>query len=98
MRLTPQEIDAIKTAANEAFGTGTVVRLFGSRVHDHLRGGDIDLHVETDPVPDEWDARDAFLERLFRHIDRQKVDVVITQRGGIPRGFERIGYRDGIPL
>jgi predicted nucleotidyltransferase len=98
MRLRPQEIDAIKTAAAETFGADAVVRLFGSRVDDTRRGGDIDLHVETDPVTDEWHARDAFLDRLFRQIERQKVDVVITQRGGTPRGFERIAYRDGIVL
>lgn len=98
MRLTTREIDAIKAAAAETFGADAVVRLFGSRTRDDLRGGDIDLHVETAPLPDEWDARDAFLDRLFQRIEPQKVDVVITQRGGIPHGFDRIGYRDGIPL
>lgn len=46
MRLTGEEVAAIKASAREAFGASAVVRLFGSRIHDHLRGGDIDLHIE----------------------------------------------------
>ena len=99
MRLTPDEIAAIKTAATAAFGSTAVVRLFGSRVHDGLRGGDIDLHVETDPLADEWQVRSRFEDALFRLIEPQKVDLIVTERGGrVPRGFERIAYRDGVVL
>lgn len=99
MRLTAEEVAAIKIAAREAFGDGVVVRLFGSRTDDSLRGGDIDLHIETDRLEREWLAKGDFREALFRHIEPQKVDVIITQRGGTPpRGFERIAYRDGIVL
>ena len=88
---------AIKAAA-ETFGADAVVRLFGSRVHDHLKGGDIDLHVEVDPPIDEWRERGTFKERLFERIEPRKVDLVISTRGTTPRGFERIAYRDGIIL
>lgn len=98
MRLTADEVDAIKAAAHEAFGPDAVVRLFGSRVHDHLKGGDIDLHVEATPPVDEWRARMRFEDRLFRSIEPRKVDLVISQRGCVPRGFERIAYRDGVLL
>lgn len=43
MRLTMHEVAEMKAAAREAFGETEVVRLFGSRVDDSLRGGDIDL-------------------------------------------------------
>jgi predicted nucleotidyltransferase len=98
MRLKPEEVAAIKDAAAESFGETAVVRLFGSRVDDSERGGDIDLHVEVEPLADEWEARETFEELLFARIDPQKVDLIITQRGGTPRGFERIAYRDGIIL
>jgi predicted nucleotidyltransferase len=98
VRLPPDYVAAIKEAAREAFGDGAVVRLFGSRVRDDLRGGDIDLHVETDPLDDEWHARGTFEDVLFRRIAPQKVDVIVTERGTVPRGFERIAYRDGIVL
>ncbi len=98
VRLKPEEVDAIKEAAAETFGDSAIVRLFGSRVDDGERGGDIDLHIEVDAVTDEGRARGMFEHRLFQRIDPQKVDVVLTIRGGTPRGFERIAYRDGIVL
>ena len=45
MRLTPDEIEIIRSSARRHFGEGCTVRLFGSRVDDTLRGGDIDLHI-----------------------------------------------------
>jgi uncharacterized protein len=98
MRLTPDYVNAIKTAATEVFGVSAVVRLFGSRVDDRLRGGDIDLHIEVDAVGNERQQRSRFEDRLFEMIEPQKVDVVLTTRGITPRAFERIAYRDGIIL
>jgi uncharacterized protein len=98
VRLQEQEISAIKTAAVEAFGAGAVVRLFGSRVDDAKRGGDIDLHIEVDAIDNERQQRGRFEDKLFEMIEPQKVDVVLTTRGIAPRAFERIAYRDGIVL
>ena len=98
MRLTPDQVDAIKAAAHEAFGPSAVVRLFGSRVHDHLRGGDIDLHIEVDPSHGTDRELDVFEALLFRRIEPQRVDKVFTVRGDPLSPFEQIAYRDGIVL
>ncbi len=98
MRLGAQEVAAIKTAAKQVFGPDAVVRLFGSRVDDDRRGGDIDLHIETAQPVDIWQVKDDFLERLFERIDEQRVDVIVTTRGKPPRPIEAIAYRDGIIL
>lgn len=50
MRLTPAQIDAIKTTAQAVLGESVQVTLFGSRVHDGQKGGDVDLYVETTQV------------------------------------------------
>lgn len=47
MRLTPDQIDTIKSTAQAVLGEGAQVTLFGSRVHDEQKGGDVDLYVET---------------------------------------------------
>jgi predicted nucleotidyltransferase len=47
MRLTPAQIDTIRTTATAVLGEGVQVTLFGSRVHDTQKGGDVDLYVET---------------------------------------------------
>jgi predicted nucleotidyltransferase len=46
MRLTPEQARAIVVATRELAGPDASVRLFGSRLHDELKGGDIDLLVE----------------------------------------------------
>jgi predicted nucleotidyltransferase len=47
MRLTLAQIDTIKSTAQAVLGEGVQVTLFGSRVHDTQKGGDVDLYVET---------------------------------------------------
>jgi hypothetical protein len=98
MRLSPHDIAEIKQAAQEAFGSGAVVRLFGSRRFDGLDGGDVDLHVEVDALPDVDSRLIAMRTRLWRQLPYDKIDVLVSRRGGQPRGFERIAYRDGIVL
>jgi len=44
MRLTPGQQSAIRSAVAETFGDAANVWLFGSRVDDNKRGGDIDFH------------------------------------------------------
>lgn len=98
MRLERYEVAAIKAAARQVFGANAVVRLFGSRVDDARRGGDIDLHIETAQPIDIWQVKDNFLERLFERIDQPRVDVIVTTRGATPSPIEAIAYRDGVVL
>lgn len=48
MRLNTDQINAIKTTTQSVWGNAVQVILFGSRVHDTAKGGDIDLYLETD--------------------------------------------------
>ena len=43
MRLTEFEINVIKQSARDVFGSDVQFFLFGSRVDDTKKGGDIDL-------------------------------------------------------
>ncbi len=99
MRLRDKDRETIKVAAREVFGDGVVVRLFGSRVDDTLKGGDIDLHLEIDPRQDGLDRlRSRFWALLQERLGEQKIDVVVTERGRPPRPIERIAYSHGICL
>ena len=53
MRLTTDQIQAIRDAASSAFGEKTAVWLFGSRVDDSKKGGDIDVLVRPAPMADD---------------------------------------------
>nr|WP_198034567.1 hypothetical protein [Halomonas sp. 1513] len=46
MRLTDAQRQTIRQIVTEELGPSASVRLFGSRLDDNARGGDIDLHVE----------------------------------------------------
>lgn len=47
MRLTNTQIDIIRKATSQNFGEDALVWLFGSRLDDSKRGGDVDLYIET---------------------------------------------------
>ncbi|MFD1613166.1 hypothetical protein ACFSCW_15270 [Sphingomonas tabacisoli] len=98
MRLTSREISTIKAVAAEVFGPEAVVRLFGSRVDDVRKGGDIDLHVETDPASADFDHEIKFRARLWETLDEPQVDVVVAARGAEPRWIDRAAFREGVIL
>ena len=98
MRLTSQEVAAIKSAAVETFGSTAVVRLFGSRVDDARLGGDVDLLIEIDGAMPDYIVHSRFLDLIEPAIDEKKVDVLFTARGKPLTAFERIAYRDGVAL
>ncbi|MGQ0708571.1 MAG: nucleotidyltransferase domain-containing protein [Rhodoferax sp.] len=83
MRLNEQQQNTIRACAEQAFGTGVVVRLFGSRTDDAKRGGDIDLLVET-TVADPQSVQSActrFLAGLYAQLGEQKIDVLVDYPG-----------------
>ena len=98
MRLEAYEIAAIKAAARQAFGAAAIVRVFGSRVDDTRRGGDIDLHLEVPPDMDTQTAQNRFEDSLFARIEPQKVDVVVRRIDQPLRGIDMIAHRDGVLL
>ncbi len=98
MRLTDHEVAAIKAAARLTFGPDAVVRLFGSRVKDRLRGGDIDLHFAVAEGQDDYRKAAEFKWRLFERIDEQKVDVVLHSDGQPLEAIDVIAMDEGIVL
>lgn len=79
MRLTEAQVDAIRRTAAEVFGPYVELRLFGSRVDDTKRGGDIDLYLVTadESVRDLVSAEVDFLSRLKRRIGEQRIDLLV---------------------
>lgn len=80
MRLNEKQLTAIKELFKEHFLENDHIWLFGSRVDDTKRGGDIDLYIET-----EYDADTAYEKKsklwsgLQRKIGEQKIDIVINR-------------------
>ena len=79
MRVTPQQQSVIRTAVAETFGENATIWLFGSRVDDNKRGGDIDLLIETNELDVTKIVRSelAFLTKLQMKLGEQRIDVLV---------------------
>jgi predicted nucleotidyltransferase len=90
MRLSDQQCSIIRSAVAEHFGLDAGVWLFGSRVDDSQRGGDIDLYIEaaTDDADALVDAKLNFKVALYKQLGDQKIDVIIR----------RPGYKEALPI
>lgn len=78
MRLTSAQIFVIRDGAARLAGGAARVWLFGSRVRDDARGGDVDLLLELDEAVAEPAQLSAQLAALVsRAMYGRKVDVLI---------------------
>ena len=95
MRLTKFEQEAIKESFKSVFKSGEVY-LFGSRVDDSQKGGDIDLFLV--PIDNEGllEKKIAFLVELKKMIGLQKIDVIISKDKN--RLIEKEAIKTGIKL
>jgi predicted nucleotidyltransferase len=79
MRLTSHQAETIRRAVCDAFGRDARVYLFGSRVDDTARGGDVDLFVETDQrLPNRAAASARLAGELQLILGDQHIDIVLA--------------------
>ena len=78
MRLKKEYIDYIKRIAKDLFGEDTKVYLFGSRIDERKKGGDIDIYVETNLKTNIFEKKIELLKCLHDKMGEQKIDVVIN--------------------
>lgn len=99
MRLSPKQITQIKEATALVFGEKANVYLFGSRVDDRQKGGDIDLLVETiDPVARPAVMINQLAAKVMMANHGQKVDVVLLAPNLRSQGIHRVALSTGILL
>ena len=95
MRLTNTQIETIRTATHQNFGADALVWLFGSRLDDVKRGGDVDLYVEVT-------HRDTLMSALRCKIALEDsldlpVDIVVKEPGK-DKPIYNLAKSGGIPL
>lgn len=99
MRLTTEQRRIIIEETARLLGPGARVRLFGSRIDDQARGGDIDLYVETDqPVPNRAATASRLAAVLQCALGEQRIDVVLIDPDTIPQTIHAVARREGIAL
>jgi predicted nucleotidyltransferase len=96
MRLTNQEIDIIKSTILNAL-TDSKIILFGSRVYDDKRGGDIDLLVQTKQKVDIQRQIKILAEMELKGIER-KVDLLFQTPFTKEQNIVKTALKEGIVL
>jgi predicted nucleotidyltransferase len=97
MRLSDFQKHTICESAKHNFGQDTQVWLFGSRVDDLAKGGDIDLYIEPQ-MQKPADLITAKLEFL-RDLHKQKIDVVLHRAdSAVELPIYRIAKQTGVLL
>ncbi|MDP2230733.1 nucleotidyltransferase domain-containing protein [Methylotenera sp.] len=95
MRLSAEAVNVIQDAFLRVFEKGELY-LFGSRVDDTRKGGDIDLYVVTDQQNRLGEKRIDFLAQIKHKIGDQRIDLVIDR--GTNRPIDKIATSEGILL
>ncbi|MEA1972077.1 MAG: nucleotidyltransferase domain-containing protein [Candidatus Cloacimonadota bacterium] len=95
MRLTKKYIYVIKESFSKVFQDGEIY-LFGSRVDDTKRGGDIDLYLIVDNKINLFRKKLKFLAKIKRVLGEQKIDVIFNIDNN--RLIEREAQQWGIKL
>ena len=81
MRLTQYELISIKKSFWDIFKDGEIY-LFGSRVDDSKRGGDIDLYIDIpniNSLEEIYDKKSQFRLELYDKIGEQKIDIIVSK-------------------
>ena len=95
MRLTSDQAEAIRVRIRGCMGAQARIWLFGSRVDDNRRGGDVDLYVEPETAPDlvaSLRCKSALSDVLDLNVD------LIVQQPGRDLPIYRIAKRSGVAL
>ena len=99
MRLTKQQIEAIHSATREVFGPTARVKLFGSRVDDDAKGGDIDLLIECpEPIENAGVFAARLAAKIQMKIGERKIDVLYVWPGMKRLPVHRVALEQGVEL
>ncbi|MHB1174919.1 MAG: hypothetical protein ACYCZJ_07330 [Sulfuriferula sp.] len=96
MRLTDEQMEAIRQSARQIGGELARVRVFGSRLDDSARGGDLDLMLELpEPVDNPALMAAQLAARASRALHGRKVDVLISAPNLMRLPIHNIAFQEG---
>lgn len=96
MRLLDSQVDNINGIVHKYADCDSLVYLFGSRVDNEARGGDVDLFIETATVVPR--IKRARLKIEIESAIGLPVDLIVKLEGKAPTPFEKIVIKQAIPL
>lgn len=81
MRISTSNKNDIVRLGKKYFGNDTKLYLFGSRVDNSKKGGDIDLYIAPKKYKDRqvlFEQKLKLLASLYKTIGEQKIDIIIA--------------------
>ncbi len=99
MRISPAQHESISRITAELAGCDAKVTLFGSRVDDNKRGGDLDLLIEIphDVENPAWLSA-QLAARISRMMNGRHVDIVLAAPNLMTLPIHEQAKATGIPL
>ncbi len=99
MRLTTEQQQTIRNGVSTLFSSPVEVFLFGSRVDDTAKGGDIDLLIVLpEPVENHALTVARVSARLSILLGGRKVDVLLQYPGALQQPIHRVAQQQGVKL
>ena len=100
MRISEYQQSILKQTLLKHFGASSLLQLFGSRVDDASKGGDIDIYIEPEITQPDMlvDAKMSALVELHKRLGDQKIDLVINRKQGRQLPIYEIAKQSGILL
>ena len=96
MRLTDNQIQAIRQLAQQVAGKQSRVRVFGSRLDDTAHGGDLDLMLElTESVANPALMAAQLSALVSRAMNGRKVDVLLSAPNLMRLPIHDIAFQEG---
>lgn len=95
MRISQNYIDVIKKSIL-SLDKKAKIFLFGSRVDDRKKGGDIDLLVVSEKLT--FSDKLKIFGHIFKYIEEQKIDIIIAKKKELSQPFNKIALSKAIRL
>ena len=93
MRLKPDEIVYIKDTIL-SYDPNAAVYLFGSRIYDQLKGGDIDILIFSKTI--NLNIKHHIKIKLYDKLGEQKIDILLAKDSHKP--FVRLALQNSVLL
>lgn len=97
MRLSASDIDIILRSIRSVIADDGRIRVFGSRLDDNARGGDIDLMVEFDhPIDRPARLAARLTTQVMQAMQGRKIDIVLHAPNLLESEIHRIALEEGV--
>ena len=98
MRISKELARSIVELSKKHISPEAKVWLFGSRVHDHAKGGDIDIMIEAAEIDNPLEKKINFRLAFEDRWGEQKIDILVHDTRNEEQAIHEVVRQEGIQL